>query len=222
MPSARDKRRWGQRGGGGAGAVRDWWSTSCTQRDAHRGPIALLAGSEKVFVAGGWTGRESCPPRDAGLWRHWQQSLGCRKIDLASSSVMPGAQEAEAGGFPYPDPNLFPNTGPAVPGGEGRPLLPLSRKPPSKFMIYSPGSAHIGRCVLIAAEDGAGGGDGRVGLNSPSRVGREEAQTAAESAWGQRGEAGQAPIPQQLVSSWSLSPPSTAPGTGRRVRGGPA
>lgn len=74
-------------------------------------------------------------------------------------------------------------------------------------MIYSPWYVHGGRCVLITAEDRAGGGGGGVGLNSPSRVGREEAQTATESAWGQQGEAGQAPIPQQLVSSWSLSSP---------------
>lgn len=94
-------------------------------------------------------------------------------------------------------------------------------------MIYSPWYVHGGCYVLITAEDRAGGGGGGAGLNSPAWVGREEAQTAAESAWGQQGEAGQAPIPQQLVSSWSLSspllsPPGTAPGTGRGVRGEPA
>lgn len=60
MPSARDKRRWGQRGGGGAGAVRGWWCTSCTQRDAHRGWL------REGFCSRGvnWQGKLS-PPRDA-------------------------------------------------------------------------------------------------------------------------------------------------------------
>lgn len=62
MPSARDKRRWGRRGGGGAGAVRGWWRTSCTQRDAHRGSVPCWLAQRRFLQQGGELAGKAVPP----------------------------------------------------------------------------------------------------------------------------------------------------------------